>query len=56
MNTRKLFIAFVTTLIITVITVVPALAYQPDIVNRNLHRYYDDFAVCDGYNVQAVGV
>lgn len=51
MNTRKLHVAFLTALVMAVIMVVPALAYQPDIVNRNLHRHYEDFAVCEGYNV-----
>jgi len=51
MNTRKLFITLLITMIMVFATVSPALALQPDSVNRNLHRRYDDFAVCDRYNV-----
>jgi hypothetical protein len=51
MNTRKLFLALVITIIITIATRSPALALPPDIVNLHLHRHAEDFAVCDGYNV-----
>jgi hypothetical protein len=51
MNTRKFFVAILITVIAAVFTVGPALAYQPEIVNLNIHRHYDDFAVCNGYNV-----
>jgi hypothetical protein len=51
MNARKLFIVFLLTLILVVATAGPALALQPEIVNLHLHRHYEDFGVCDGYNV-----
>jgi hypothetical protein len=51
MNARKLIIVFLLTLILVVATAGPALALQPEIVNLHLHRHYEDFAVCDGYNV-----
>jgi len=51
MNTRKLFITLLIAAIIAIVAVSPALALQPEIVNLNLHRHYEDFAVCDGYNV-----
>lgn len=51
MHTRKLLFTLLLTMIMAFATISPALALQPDIVNLNLHRYFDDFAVCDGYNV-----
>ncbi len=51
MNTRKLFVAFLITAVLVMATISSALALQPEIVNLNLHRHYEDFAVCDGYNV-----
>lgn len=51
MHTHKLFITLLLTVIMAFATISPALALQPDIVNLSLHRYFDDFAVCDGYNV-----
>jgi len=51
MNTRKLFVAILMTMVMAVVAVSPALAYQPEIVNLNINRHWDDFAVCDGYNV-----
>lgn len=51
MNTRKFFVATLITVIAAVVTVGPALAYQPEIVNLNIHRHWDDFAACNGYNV-----
>jgi hypothetical protein len=51
MNTRKFFVALLLTMILTLATVGPALADQPEIVNLSLHRHDEEFAVCDGYNV-----
>jgi len=51
MNTRKLFLAFLLTMIITLAAIGPVRALQPEIVRLHLHRHFDDFAVCDGYNV-----
>jgi hypothetical protein len=51
MNTSKLLLTLVITMIMVFAAISPALALQPDIVDLNIHRYFDDFAVCDGYNV-----
>ena len=51
MHTRKLLITLLLTMIMAFATISSALALQPDIVNLNVHRYFDDFAICDGYNV-----
>jgi len=51
MNTRKLSLALALTLIMILATVGPVLALQPEVVHIQIHRHWDDFAVCDGYNV-----
>jgi hypothetical protein len=51
MNTRKLILTTLITMIMAVSAISPVLALQPDIVNLTLHRHAEDFAVCDGYNV-----
>ena len=51
MNARKCFVALLLTFMVAAATVGPALAYQPDIVNLTIHRHWDDFGACDGYNV-----
>ena len=51
MNTRKLYLALLIAVTTTVFAVGPALALQPEIVNLQIHRHFDDFGVCDGYNV-----
>jgi hypothetical protein len=51
MNTRKFSLALLLTLIMVIATVGPALAFQPEIVHLQIHRHFDDFGVCDGYNV-----
>jgi hypothetical protein len=51
MNTRKLSIAILLAVITTAFAVGPALALQPEIVHLQIHRHWEDFAICDGYNV-----
>ena len=51
MNTRKLLVSILISIITAVTAVVPALAYQPEIVDLQIHRHWEDFGVCDGYNV-----
>gem|GEM_PF-6843003 len=51
MKTRKLFVALLIAVTMTVFAVGPALALQPEIVQLQIHRHFEDFAVCDGYNV-----
>jgi hypothetical protein len=51
MNTRKLYVAILLAVITTAFVVGPALALQPEIVHLQIHRHFDDFGVCDGYNV-----
>jgi hypothetical protein len=51
MKTHKLFIAVLLTTMMAVTVMSPALALQPEIVHLQIHRHWDDFAVCDGYNV-----
>ena len=51
MKTRKLFVALLIAVTMTVFAVGPALALQPEIVHFQIHRHFEDFAVCDGYNV-----
>jgi hypothetical protein len=51
MNNRKLYIAILLAVITTAFAVGPALALQPEIVQLQIHRHFDDFGVCDGYNV-----
>ena len=53
MKTRKWFVSILMAVITTVGLVGPALAYQPEIVNLDIHRHFEDFGVCDGYNVVA---
>lgn len=51
MNSRKLFVALLLTMFMAVAAINPVLALQPEIVHLQIHRHWDDFAVCDGYNV-----
>lgn len=51
MKTHKLFIAVLLTTMMAVAVISPALALQPEIVHLQIHRHWDDFAVCDGYKV-----
>jgi hypothetical protein len=51
MKTHKLFVAVLLTTMMAVAVISPALALQPEIVHLQIHRHWDDFGVCDGYNV-----
>ncbi len=51
MKFRKLLVSILISILTAVISVGPALAYQPEIVNLQIHRHWDDFGVCDGYTV-----
>jgi hypothetical protein len=51
MNARKLLVALLLTMVMAVAAISPALALQPEIVHLQIHRHWDDFAVCNGYNV-----
>ena len=51
MKTHKLFVAVFLTTMMAVAVISPALALQPEIVHLQIHRHWDDFALCDGYNV-----
>ncbi len=51
MNIRKLYIASLVAFTTLLFSVGPALALQPVITHLQIHRHWDDFAVCDGYNV-----
>jgi hypothetical protein len=51
MKTHKLFVAVLLTTMMAVAVISPALALEPEIVHLQTHRHWDDFGVCDGYNV-----
>jgi hypothetical protein len=51
MNTRKLYVAILVAVTMIALQVGPVLALQPEIIQLHLYRYFDDFAICDGYSV-----
>jgi hypothetical protein len=51
MKIHKLFATVLLTTMMAVAVISPALALQPEIVHLQIHRHWDDFALCDGYNV-----